>query len=90
MYFKHSIRLCGVVKLPVKRVAIAFVVDRHKVHHHHVHRLRIEATDAHLKRGEHAAPRLRDNHLGSLFVELVPQLLRFQNDDGLGECGMRR
>lgn len=77
-------------KLPVKRVAIAFIVDRHKVHHHHVHGLRIQAADAHLEGREHATTRFGDDHFGALLVELVPQLLRFEDDDGLGERRMGR
>lgn len=72
----------------MKRVPVAFVVHRHKVHHHHVHGLRVQAADAHLERGEHATSGFRDNHLGALLVELVPQLFGFQHNDGVHQRRM--
>lgn len=69
-------------------VAIALVVHRHKVHHADVGGMGIEASDPHLEGGEHPAARLRDDHLGALGVELIPQCLRLQDDDGLGQGRM--
>ena len=37
----------------VERVAVAFVVDRHKVHHHHVVGEKVKAEESHLEGGEH-------------------------------------
>lgn len=70
-------------RLPMKRVAIPFVVHRHKVHHHHVHGMRIEATDAHLKGWKHPTTGFGHNHFGALLMEFVPQLFRFQCDDSM-------
>lgn len=75
-------------RLPVKGVAVALVVHRHKVHQHYVVGLRVQAVQAHLERGKHAAPRLRHDHLGALLMELVPQRLRLEDDARCGQGGM--
>lgn len=85
LQFKHQIapiHVCVASKqhvyVPVKRVTISFIINGHKVHHHNVQRLCVQAADAHLKGGKHATARLRDDHLGALLVEFVPQRLRFE------------
>lgn len=76
------------INLLVKGVAIAFVIHGHKVHHANVGGMWIQTTDPHLKRGKHASARLGDDHFGALGMELIPQRLRLQHHNGLGQRWM--
>lgn len=82
-------RRVGLVLL-VERIAISLVIHGHKVHHADVRGMWIEASDAHLKGGEHPSARLRDDHFGALRMELIPQRLRLQHHNGLCQRWMHR
>jgi hypothetical protein len=66
----------------MKRVAIPLIIHRHKVHHHHVHSAQVQTQHSHLECGKHPPSRLRHNHFGALFMELVPQLFSLQINGG--------
>jgi len=72
----------------VEGVAITLVIHGHEIEHANVGGVGIKAADPHLEGGKHPTARLGDDHLGALGVELIPQRLRLQHHDGLGQRWM--
>lgn len=64
----------------MERIAVAFVIDWNKIHHHDVHGGGIQIANANLKRRKHASPGFCDDHLSALLMEFIPQWFRFQHN----------
>lgn len=73
---------------PMKWIAVAFIINGNKIHHRHIHCLRIQIANTNLKCWKHASSGLCDNHFGSLLMKFIPQWFCFQYDIGVHKCWM--